>query len=320
MPTPNTQHAPRDPSTQPMMAMTSDEQPRDRSPSPEAPELPQLPPAAPASANDEFAALQGVVAATVAATVTAGTKRDLENSQLLPRSVANRNKKPRDNRLRECFIITALEGGGENIVCKYCPDYNKTLQKFNPTKSRAHLTGGCTGVDEALRRVLLDTTQAAKRVSSGLQKQESDEGGAEPSTTQGARAEPTPPRIRKTRGPRNRISPAYISFHTDNTSLDVTAPIEHGESILRLAFPSDNLKLSFDAQTGTEAAAMCIDGFMNMKADASWTASMCSMTSEGTRAGPHCQWSLNPSASGTFKDDLSRVQKVEKLLKTMTMI
>ena len=33
-----------------------------------------------------------------------------------------------------------------------------------------------------------------------------------------------------------------------------------------------------------------------MRANASCTASMCSMTSEGTRAGPHCQWSLNPDA------------------------
>ena len=56
-----------------------------------------------------------------------------------------------------------------------------------------------------------------------------------------------------------------------------------------------------------------------MKPDASWTASLCSMTSEGMRAGPHCQWLLNPDISGVFEGEITQVQKVEKLLKVMIM-
>ena len=56
-----------------------------------------------------------------------------------------------------------------------------------------------------------------------------------------------------------------------------------------------------------------------MRANASCTASMCSMTSEGTRAGPHCQWSLNHDASGAFEGGVTRVRKVQQLLKAMLM-
>ena len=84
--------------------------------------------------------------------------------------VANKPKKPRDTRLHECFIVTPVMkddtdqqggGGGVKIVCKYCHDYVKVLQKFNPTKAREHLTARCTGVDEALKIALLDSTQSA---------------------------------------------------------------------------------------------------------------------------------------------------------------
>lgn len=81
------------------------------------------------------------------------------------------SKKPRDKRLHECFTITLLEegqGGGVRIVCKYCQDYVKTLQKFNPTKARTHLTTQCTGVDEALRKILLDSTQQGMRTNVGM--------------------------------------------------------------------------------------------------------------------------------------------------------
>ena len=81
------------------------------------------------------------------------------------------SKKPRDTRLHECFIVTPVVmkddtnqqggGGGVKIVCKYCHDYVKVLQKFNPTKAREHLTTRCTGVDEALKIALLDSTQSA---------------------------------------------------------------------------------------------------------------------------------------------------------------
>ena len=84
--------------------------------------------------------------------------------------VVNKPKKPRDTRLHECFIVTPVlkddtdqqgGGGGVKIVCKYCHDYVKVLQKFNPTKAREHLTARCTGVDEALKIALLDSTQSA---------------------------------------------------------------------------------------------------------------------------------------------------------------
>lgn len=104
------------------------------------------------------------------------------------------------------------------------------------------------------------------------------------------------------------------SHTTKNPSLqDVTAPIENGELLLRLSFP-DQLKLNFVAEKNMQGAALAIDGFMNMT-DASWSASLCSMTIEGTRAGPHCQWLLN----GPFDEGLTRAQKVEQLLKIMIM-
>ncbi len=62
-----------------------------------------------------------------------------------------------------------------------------------------------------------------------------------------------------------------------------------------------------------EGAALCIDGFMNMHPNAPWTSSLCSMTIEGTRAGPHCQWSLNEL------EGVLRVEKVKELLKVMIM-
>lgn len=63
-------------------------------------------------------------------------------------------------------------------------------------------------------------------------------------------------------------------------------------------------------------------GFMNMSADASWVASLVSMTEENTLAGPHCQWSLSPEdASGTsFLEGTTRVHKVQQLLKTLIML
>ena len=54
--------------------------------------------------------------------------------------------------------------------------------------------------------------------------------------------------------------------------------------------------------------------------DASWMASMWSMSSEGTRAGPHCQWSLNPDDNGEFEGGVTRAQMVEKILKTLIVL
>lgn len=83
--------------------------------------------------------------------------------------------------------------------------------------------------------------------------------------------------------------------------------------ILRLSFP-DSLKLSFVADQNLTGAAAAVDGFMNMMPDATWAASLHSMTTEGTRAGPHCNWPLVAAGDG-----MTRAEKIEQLLKTMVM-
>lgn len=213
--------------------------------------------------------------------------------------------KPTDNRLRECFTITPLETGQERICCKYCPDYDKTWQKFNPTIARTHLTEHCPGVDDTLRQVLLDSRQGAKRSH--------DEGSGHD-----IKAPSNTPKSKKPKG-RYRLSPAYISIHTADTNMDITAPIENGELIIRLSFPT-NLKLNFSADKNLEGAALCIDGFMNMRPDDVWTASLFSISSENTPSGPHCQWRLNPDdTSGTFEGGMTRVQYVKMVLKTLVL-
>ncbi|KAL3769584.1 hypothetical protein ACHAWU_005536 [Discostella pseudostelligera] len=239
------------------------------------------------------------------------------------------SKKPRDNRLRECFTITDEEGqgGGVKIVCKYCQDYVKVLQKFNPTKARTHLTTRCTGVDEALRKSLLGSTQAAKRT---LQVEAvADQVGVVPSasivgtstTTESLESTTTTSRTNKASVTR-RPSPAILSFHPGGNVVDefleVSASLQNGDLILTLTFPAEQtmnqLKLNFIAERNSEGAALCIDGFMNMRHEASWTAFLYSLTRDGTRDGPYCQWSLN---YGEFEEDMTRVQKVEQLLKVM---
>ena len=167
-----------------------------------------LPPLPVPTMNDDFSASLAVK-----------VKREAEIAAVRPST----SKKPRDNRLRDCFTITPIEEGGEDIVCKHCEDYHKILQKFNPTKGRQHLTDYCPGVDDTLRQVLLESTQAAKKVK--LQYEIVSEAvealGAVPATP-GASAANTPGRNRKTRG-RSRPSPAYISFHTGTTSLVSTS-------------------------------------------------------------------------------------------------
>ena len=137
-------------------------------------------------------------------------------------------QKPRDNRLRGCFTITDEEegqGGGVKIVCKYCQDYVKVLQKFNPTKARTHLTTRCTGVDEALRKSLLGSTQAAKRT---LQVEAvADQVGVVPSasivgtstTTESLESTTTTSRTNKASVTR-RPSPAILSFHPGGNVVD----------------------------------------------------------------------------------------------------
>lgn len=79
---------------------------------------------------------------------------------------------------------------------------------------------------------------------------------------------------------------------------------------------SKQLKLNFVADQNSEGAALCVDGFMNMRPEASWIAYLWyPIELEGSRDGPYCQWSLN---YGEYDVDLSRVQRVEQLLKIMT--
>ena len=76
-----------------------------------------------------------------------------------PSTTTKPPKKPRDEVLRGCFDITPLESGHENIVCKYCTMYNKTVMKFNSTKARSHLVNSCQGIDEDLKQILAETSQ-----------------------------------------------------------------------------------------------------------------------------------------------------------------
>lgn len=173
------------------------------------------------------------------------------------------SKKPRDNRLRECFTITDEEGqgGGVKIVCKYCQDYVKVLQKFNPTKARTHLTTRCTGVDEALRKSLLDSTQAAKRT---LQVEAvADQVGVVPSasivgtstTTESLESTTTTSRTNKASVTR-RPSPAILSFHPGGnvvdeflvryTSYHAIMIIANAESIKLLLWFSPQLDLTLN--------------------------------------------------------------------------
>lgn len=153
------------------------------------------------------------------------------------------SKKPRDKRLHECFTITPLEegqGGGVRIVCKYCQDYVKTLQKFNPTKARTHLTTQCTGVDEALRKILLDSAQQGMKTNVGMGPSFSSAvGGALASTTAAAAASteqqvmasssssllvsPSAQTVRKGDSPYPRPpSRASLSFHSNNAEFLVS--------------------------------------------------------------------------------------------------
>jgi len=86
--------------------------------------------------------------------------------------------------------------------------------------------------------------------------------------------------------------------------------------MLCLVFPTNELQLNFDAYKNSEGAAVSIDGWMNMVADASWTAEMYSMTSEGKREGPHCRWPLGTEST---EKGMARVNKIQQILKTMTM-
>jgi hypothetical protein len=127
-------------------------------------------------------------------------------------------------------------------------------------------------------------------------------------------------------GAGSRRSPTNLTLATPrfvSHPQEVTASLQSGDLILTLTFfPADKektnqqqVKLNFIADQNSEGAALCIDGFMNMHHEASWTAFLYVMAKDGTtRVGPYCQWSLN---YGEFDIDISRAQKVEQLLKIM---
>lgn len=73
-------------------------------------------------------------------------------------------KKPRDDHLRSCFEINSSGDDTISIICNYCNEYNKNVKKFNPTVCRTHLVMHCSGVDEDLRRVLMEGSQEFKRL------------------------------------------------------------------------------------------------------------------------------------------------------------
>ena len=131
------------------------------------------------------------------------------------------------------------------IVCKYCQDYVKILQKINPTKARVHLTAQCTGVNEALRQTLLDSTQATKKSQAQQIRDVSDYvmlapsftstfGASAPATVTSTSARPEQPQQSKvpstfllassssqTRNDSYHSrppSPVKLSFHPDNAN------------------------------------------------------------------------------------------------------
>ena len=211
------------------------------------------------------------------------------------------------------FSCSEIEGVGERVICLHCTDYDRTLSKFNATKARSHLTDQCVGVDEEMREMFRQSTQAAKKQKSeiGLAQSTMDDMiSTMPGLPSTSLMMPSKEKKRKTIS--NRQSLVYLSFYLENTSIIVTAPVERGELILNLAFPRNELNLKFIAETNLEGAAVVIDGFMN-KNEGSWSASMRKVGAAenlGT-AGDYCQWQL---------ESVSRIDKVKEILKSLVMI
>lgn len=75
-------------------------------------------------------------------------------------------KKPADELLRNCFIVTEFVNGSGTLMfkaeCKYCA-HQSEFQKFNATKCRQHLISSCSGVDDALKVTLVLNSQGGKK-------------------------------------------------------------------------------------------------------------------------------------------------------------
>ena len=211
-----------------------------------------------------------------------------------------------------CFFSSTIEGVGERVICLHCSDYDRTLTKFNATKARNHLTDQCVGVNEEMREMFRQSTQAAKKQKTemGLAHATMDDVITMPALPSTSLVMTTKEKKRKTIS--NRQSLVYLSFYLESTSIIVTAPVEKGELILHLAFPRNQLNLKFNAETNLEGAAVVIDGFMN-KNEGSWSASMRKVGAAenlGT-AGDYCQWQL---------ESVSRIDQVKQILKSLVMI
>jgi hypothetical protein len=73
-------------------------------------------------------------------------------------------KKKKDAELYAHFTIVQLSNGNVSVTCNHCPHYTKpSVQKFNPTKGRIHLTGQCRGIGIDTKRALLRGTQRNRR-------------------------------------------------------------------------------------------------------------------------------------------------------------
>ena len=129
-------------------------------------------------------------------------------------------KKPRDTRLHDCFEIKAVDGGFNSIVCRYCMDYNKVLLKFNPTKARKHLTEDCSGTDEALKRELLSSMQAARKCPLGVDAASDGAGRAALVPSDAAASKSAKKKRLKDH---NRNCPVHLTFHTDVDALGLVS-------------------------------------------------------------------------------------------------
>jgi hypothetical protein len=171
----------------------------------------------------------------------------------------------------------------------------------------------CVGVDDEMREMFRQSTQAAKKQKNEL---------GLPHVTADAITLPVLPstipvmttKDKKRKMMSNRPSLVYLSFFLENTSIIVTAPVEKGELVLHLAFPRNELNLEFNAEN-LEGAAVVIDGFMNTnEGEGSWSASMRKVGAAenlGT-AGDYCRWN--------FSETESRLEKVQQILKSLVMI
>ena len=101
--------------------------------------------------------------------VTPPNKRSAGSALDLLVQAGPKSKKPKDDLLHSCFIITpsvgeGLEGTGRvDACCKYCPTFsNKGVLKFNSTRGRTHSLL-CRGTPENVKDRLRKTSQTAKR-------------------------------------------------------------------------------------------------------------------------------------------------------------